>query len=80
MPIGRTGPLLAASPELVRAVLKNARRGAADGTDMRPLSDDVWFSQAFQANYGELAQAVAKVVALNRFFPWPATSTGSGQP
>lgn len=73
-------PLIAASPELVREILKNARRGAADGSDMRPLSDSVWFSHAYQANYGELLQAVAKVVALNRFFPWPATSIGSGRP
>lgn len=78
-------PLIAASPELVKQLFKYVRRTGAPLPDGSPgaavsLAEDIWFSQAYQANYGELAAAVAKVVALNRFFPWPATSSGSGRP
>jgi len=57
------------APELTRRVLAKAFR------DGKPLVSH--FDIAYQANYGELLQAVWKVCTINRFFPVPSISQSS---
>lgn len=58
--------------KLAREILRNTMR------DGKPLSVDASgngvFDQAYRANYGELLQAVWRVVQANRFLPLPGTS------
>lgn len=49
--------------KLTERVLRHTHR------DGMPLGQPVAFAAAYKANYQEAYQAVAKVVALNRFFP-----------
>lgn len=55
------------APDLTRRVLSRVHR------DSKPLNIDL----AYQANYGEMLQAVWKVCTINRFFPVPSTSSST---
>lgn len=57
-------------PALTRRILAHTHR------DGHPLASDVVFDQLARGNYAEVYQAVAQVVAYNRFFPVP-TSFGA---
>jgi hypothetical protein len=58
------------APELTRQVLAHTFR---DGKPLKGTGLDL----AYQANYGELLQAVWRVCSINRFFPVPSTSSTS---
>lgn len=59
------------APELVRSVLKHARR------DDKPLDKDGVFGRAYQANYGEMLAAAYYSIKVNRFFVPLAILTNS---
>lgn len=54
--------------KLAREVLRHTSR------DDKPLHDNIAFGNAYSGNYGELLQAVWRVVQTNRFLPLPGTS------
>lgn len=62
------------APELARRILSRTLR---DGKPLFVAGNGQAFEQAYQANYGELLQAVFRVCAINRFFPLPGTFPGS---
>ena len=62
--------LLAANDgAMVDAIFRHAVR------DGKPLRERVHFDAAYQGNYLEMGQALAKIVQVNRFFPVPSTSS-----
>lgn len=69
----------AVAPELGRALAADSIPGLArrivsrTHRDGQPLSGGA-FELAYQANYGELLQAVWRICSINRFFPLPSTS------
>lgn len=76
-------PLLADSPDLVMRILAHTQRDRAlpgqpsSMVAFKGKDGQTWFDAAYAGNYGEMLAACWKVVALNRFFPWPATSIKS---